>query len=187
MLKIPKKYKSLEFVRPIIWDEIFEIWKKGEAKQKSWKKHWESRGFASWDEWRKTYAVPLQGEKQNWFLYKIKNPLQDIPEFYAVPSKSWIEKAYNNEKTLQLKNILQLPIIANNEKILAIKDHFPEKTIMTGIIHGEKIILYEGMHRAAAMASWNKQQKFSAQVFVVLAEFDNEKEFPIVGGDYKNK
>jgi len=186
MLKIPAKYKSLEFVRPIKWDEIFSIWKKGESEQKSWRKHWESRGFESWDEWRKAYAEPLNPEKLKWFLYEIKNSLADVPSFYAVPSKSWIEKAYGGEKTLQFKNILHLPIIANNEKILDIKKSFPEKTMFTGIVHKEKIILYEGMHRAGAVTIWNKKQKFSAKVFIALALWD-KKEIPIVGGDYKNR
>lgn len=185
MLKIPTKQKSLEFVRPISWAEIFASWKKGEANQKSWKKHWESRGFNLWDEWRESYIAPLEPEKREWFLYKITNPLQDIPELYAVPSKAWIEKAYAGKKTLRFKDILHLSVIADNEKISDIRRSFPQKTMLTGVVHGENIILYEGMHRAAAVASWNQEQKFTAQVFIALTELDNKKEIPIVGGDHK--
>lgn len=186
MLKTPKQYSSLKLVRPISWDEIFEIWKKGESQQESWKKHWESRGFESWDEWREMYISPLTPKDLKWFLFEIENPTNDVPNFYGVPSRSWIEKAYQGEKTKRLGDILKLPIIADNDKIISIKQNFPQETCITGIISEDNIIIYEGMHRSSAIASWDSSKQFPFKVFIALALWDKE-ELPTVGGNYKKK
>jgi len=186
MLIVPKQYSSLEFIEPIQWEDIFQTWKAGEAWQASWKKHWESRGFSSWDEWREAYAAPLHPKSLKWFLYEIKNPLQDLPFFFAVPSRSWIDKAYGGETTKQLKNLLDLPIIQDNPKILEIKEKFPPETMLTGLLWQDEIILVEGMHRACALAGWDARVPFKGKVKLALAEW-NEKEIPVIGGNYKKK
>ena len=184
MLKIPIQYKSLKFIRPISWEEIFACWKKGEAWQESWQKHWKERGFSSWDQWREAYASPLSPKNLDWFLFEIENPLEDLPNFFGVPSRGWIEKAYNGEKTKQLKNILTLPIVSENPKILNIKNNFPEETMLTGIVFKNKIILYEGQHRSCAIASWDKYKPFKSKVSIALANW-KESELPIVGANLK--
>jgi hypothetical protein len=184
-LVIPKDYSSFEFVRPISWEEIFNCWRRGEAGQESWKRHWEERGFDSWDEWRTTYASPLQPASLQWHLYKITDPLKDFPSIFGVPANAWIKKAYNGEATKQLKTILDNPIIKENDKIQAIKKDFPKETMLTGIIYDEKIVLIEGMHRACAMASWDPKIPFNSDVTIALALW--EKEIPAIGGNYKNK
>ena len=183
MLNIPKKFSSFKLVRQIEWPEIFDAWRKGEARQESWKRHWEERGFDSWDEWRKAYAEPFQPETPKWFLYEITDPIKEFPEIYAVPSKSWIEKAYGGERTKKFKDIAEHPIIKDNDKIIAIKNNFPAETMLTGLLCGEKIVLVEGMHRAAALATWDLKIPFSGKVHMAIAEWN--KEIPEVGGNYK--
>jgi hypothetical protein len=180
MLNIPKQYRSLEFIRPIGWSEVFGKWRKLEAWQEPWKKHWEERGYASWDEWRKHYSAPLEPEKLEWFLFEIKKPTKELPFFCGVPSKSWIEKAYNGEKTKQLKDILDLPIISENPKVLDIKKKFPKKTMLTGIVFQDKIVLIEGMHRACALASWDASIPFDNEVTLALAKWGKD-EIPAIG------
>jgi hypothetical protein len=186
MLNIPKQFKSLEFISPIAWKDIFNIWKKGEAWQEFWKKHWEERGFDSWEEWRKNYAKSLHPEKMEWFLYKINNPLEIFPKIYGVPSRGWVDKAYGGKTTKQLKDIVQSKLFIENDKIKEIKKDFPKNTILTGFIHKNEIILIEGMHRACALASWDKSRKMESNVTIALAEWP-DREIPIIGGNYKNK
>lgn len=183
MLNIPQKYKSLKFIRPIQWVEIFDTWRKGEASQESWKKHWEERGFDSWDEWRTVYAEPLNPGKLEWFLYSFKDPIKDLPFIYGTPTHSWIDKAYKGEKTMQFADIVKLPIIAENDKVAAVKNNFPKETILTGIIYTDKIILIEGMHRACALANWDKENQLNGEVKIALASWN--KEIPALGGNYK--
>lgn len=185
MLNIPNRFNSFKFIRPIAWSEIFDSWKKGEAHQEMWKKHWEGRGFSSWEEWRAEYAKPFRPETLEWSLYEIANPTQELPEIYAVPSKAWIEKAYGGEKTKKFKDIAEHPLIKNNDKILAIQNNFPKETMLTGLLCGDKIVLIEGMHRAAALAAWNAKVPLTGKVFIALAEWPEE--IPVLGGNYKKK
>jgi hypothetical protein len=168
------------------WVEVFDSWRKGEAWQESWKKHWEERGFDSYDEWRTAYAAPLTPEKLKWSLYEIVDPLANFPFIYGVPSDAWVKKAYGGETTKQLKEILDLPIVKDNPKVLDIKKDFPKVTMMTGLIYADKIILVEGMHRACALAGWEKVKPLKSKITIALAKW-NEKEIPIIGGNYKNK
>lgn len=184
MLAIPNQYSSLEFIKPIGWPEIFETWRKGEAHQESWKKHWEERGFSSWEEWREAYAQPLTSEGLDWHLYKINKPLEEFPNIYGVPSDAWIKKAYNGEKTKILKDIINLPIVTENDKVTAIKKYFPKNTMFTGIIVDEKIVLIEGQHRALALTSWDKSVPLNSEIMIALTEW-KEKEIPRIGGNYK--
>lgn len=183
VLNIPKTYTSLEFIGSISWPEIFASWKAGEAHQKSWREHWQERGFDSWDEWRKAYASPLKPEMLQWFLYKIKDPIKALPLFYGTPTRAWIEKAYNGEKTKKFSEIINLPIIKDNIKVLDIKCDFPKKTMLTGLIYDNNIILVEGMHRGAALAGWDPQKSLDSEVTIALAEWNEE--LPAIGGNYK--
>lgn len=184
MLNIPQQYKSFELMRATAWPEIFGKWREGEAVQASWKKHWEERGFASWDEWREAYASPLNPQSLRWLLYKINDPVKDLPLFYGVPTRGWIDKAYRGKKTVLLKDLVALPIIKENEKVEDIKKNFPKATMLTGLIFNGNIILVEGQHRACALASWNPQTPLNSEVTLALAEW-KQKEIPTLGGNYK--
>lgn len=179
MLKIPKKFSSLKFVRPIEWTEIFDNWRKGEAWQEGWKKHWQERGFDSWDEWRKAYCSPFKPKTLKWYLYKITEPLKDVPNFFGVPSRSWIEKYYNGKQTKKLKDINAI----DNPKVLSLKKNFPKKTMLTGLVYKDDIVLAEGMHRAVALACWDKSKSLNSKITIALALWG--KEIPVVGHNYK--
>lgn len=185
MLSIPEQYTSLTPLGPISWEEAFDIWRELEARQDSWKQHWTERGFNSWDEWRTAYVTPFHPETLSWGLFRIADPIRDLPSFYGTPTKAWIEKAYEGETTRQLKDIAQLPVITENKKILDIKRGFPENTLLIGIIHDGKIVLIEGMHRASALATWGSETPFLGKISIALAEWNNS--IPAIGGNYKTK
>lgn len=181
-----KRYKtnsSLKYIRPITWDEIFATWKQGEENQEDWQKHWTERGFDSWNEWREAYAAPLHPSENEWHLFEIKNPLQDIPLFFGAPTKGWRDNAYNRASTMPLMEIVLTDHVISHPKIEDMKKCFPEKTILTGLVHEGNIILVEGMHRACALASWNSEQPFSGSVAIALTKWDEE--LPQLGGNYK--
>ena len=177
--------QSFEYIRAISWKEVFDTWRDLEAWQASWGAHWTERGFDSWDEWRRTYAKPLHPETLNWQLYHMNKPLTDSPFLYGTPTKGWIEKAYQGETTKQLGTLTHLPIIAENEKVRDIQQAFPRETQLTGIIHNKNVILVEGMHRAAALATWNPNIPFAGNVTIALAEW--AEPIPTLGGNYKTR
>lgn len=185
MITIPEQYASLIHIKSLSWKEVFDTWRNLEAWQESWKEHWTERGFNSWDEWREAYAAPLHPETLSWEMYHIADPIKDLPLFYGTPTKGWIEKAYGGEMTKQLKDISNLPIITENQKILDIKQAFPKETMLTGIVHEGKIVLIEGMHRANALATWNPKTPFVGNVTIALVQWDSS--IPALGGNYKVK
>lgn len=173
-MKIPDQYKSLEYIHDMDWDEIFSIWRSYEAYQKSWEEHWRERGFSSWDDWRKNYISPIDPGNKYWKIYRIKN-VNDILNFYGVPSRGWIEKCYNGEITKRLSEIEEHPIVRNNNKIDVIKNNFPYQTMLTGVINKNKIVLVEGMHRAMALTGMAKSGlKNNGDVVIALAEYEGE-------------
>lgn len=185
MISIPEQYTSLIHVKSLSWKEIFDVWRDLEAWQESWKEHWTERGFDSWDEWREAYTAPLHPETLSWELYQITDPVKELPLFYGTPTKAWIEKAYDGATTKQLKDIFNLPIITENQKVLAIKRGFPKETMLTGIVHDKKIILIEGMHRSNVLAAWDENIPFRGSVTIALAQW--ESSIPALGGNYKTK
>ena len=182
--KVPTGYETLEYLRPLAWEEIFATWKKGEAWQESWRKHWQERGWDSWDKWRQAYAAPLHPEILSWHLYRIGNPVKELPNFYGVPSHAWVEKVYDGAKTKPLRDLVHLPQVQNNPKVLDIKRDFPRETMLTGVVFQNKIVLYEGAHRSLAIASWDPATPFTATVTLALAEWP-ESDIPRVGNNYK--
>lgn len=185
MISIPKQYTSLIHAKSLSWKEVFDTWRDLEAWQESWKEHWTERGFDSWDEWREAYVAPLHPETLSWELYQITNPTKDTPLFSGAPTKAWREHAYEGEPTKLLQDILHIPIVTENPKILAIKKDFPKETMLTGIVHDGKIVLIEGMHRANALATWNARTPFVGKITIALADWTDS--IPALGGNYKTK
>lgn len=58
--------------------------------------------------------------------------------------------------------------------------------MFTGIVHDERIVLVEGMHRACALAGWDKPTPPESEIAIALAQW-KEKEIPIIGSGWKNK
>ncbi len=177
-MKIPKQYKSLKYIHDIEWGDIFAVWRAHEAYQKKWQNHWEERGFKSWDEWRKDYIAPLKPEMLKWQVFRIGKIPADIPKIYGVPSRGWIKNIYKGKVTIPLAEVVRLVGGEKNEKVKAIKNNFPYQTMLTGIIHQDKIILVEGMHRAVALAMMEGDE-FIGDVVIALAGYDGE--LPSVG------
>ena len=175
-MNIPKQYRSLQYVHDISWSDVFAVWRSYEAYQKGWEAHWVERGFDSWDAWRGGYVAPLLPEKRIWKVYRIADPLCDVSLMYGVPSRGWQAKCYNGAPTKMIGDILSHPIVADNPKIRAVQENFPFQTMFTGIVHEEKIILVEGMHRACALA---RMKEYKGDVVIALVAYDGD--IPSIG------
>lgn len=184
MIIIPKQYRSLKFQGLIHWSTVFNHWEKAEAHQDSWREHWEKRGFKSWREWREDYISPLKPAGLKWFLFQVTDPAKDVPLFYGVPSKTWSEFAYEGEKTRQLGEVKNFPVVTENQKISAIKENFPCGTLLIAVLNEKRIVLLEGMHRACALADWPEEKSCFEEVHLALAIW--KKEIPTLGIGQKN-
>ncbi|HHX58388.1 MAG TPA: hypothetical protein GX706_01315 [Candidatus Moranbacteria bacterium] len=175
------QFKFLQHEGDIDWQDVFAIWRAYEAHQSLWKDHWQERGFDSWEDWRKSYAKPIQPENLQWGVYRIIEPNMAAKDFYGTPTRGWQAKCYDGNVTEKIKNILDHPIIKNNQKIIEIVDNFPYQTMLTGIVNKGRIVLIEGMHRACALA---QLEKVKGDVVIALANFEGE--IPLLGTGDKN-
>lgn len=169
---ISEKYTSLEYVHDIEWWDVFAVWRAHEAYQDAWQQHWKEGGLDSWDEWRKKYVAPIDPEKKRWSIYKIKDPHNNVKNFYGVPSRGWSAKCYDGEPTKLLAEILNHSIVTNNDKVKAIMKDFPHQTMLMGIVHDERIVLVEGMHRALALAKMEHSPE--GDVVIALAKHEGK-------------
>jgi hypothetical protein len=146
---------ELKFIRKISWEEIWADWKKNEAGQKSWIEHFSREGFKNWEEWRSKYVEGFDEFK--WELYEVLNPAKSVPEFLCWPFKAW-KKYYTDDASFGSF----ASKLSENEKVLGIKEDFPDGTTLIGIREDEKIVIVEGCHRCSAISLGAKGRIFIA-------------------------
>ena len=103
--------KYLKFIKPIAWDEVFNLWEENEAKQEYWIAHYKKRGFNSWKEWRADTIKAIDSRNKTWELHEIVNPMEYVPRFFGGPFRSWIKNVYQGKKTLSFSEIANNPQI----------------------------------------------------------------------------
>ncbi len=128
---------------------------------------------------------PYHPETLEWFLYRITDPLATVPGLFGVPAKNWIEGAYDGEITKRLRDIIHLPIVSENGKIDAVREHFPKKVMLVAFLHEKRIILVEGMHRSCAMATWDPAIPFQGEVTIAIAPW-TESAFRVADSNPKH-
>ena len=181
-MDIPAQYTSLQYVHDICWRDVFAVWRSHEAYQKDWEEHWIERGFDSWDAWRTNYIAPLEPTVRQWGIYRIENLSYDISLMYGVPSRGWQQTCYGGERTKMIADILVHKVVAENVKIHNVLHRLPYQTMLMGIVHEERIVLVDGMHRACALAQSTKN--FVGDVVIALTEHDGD--IPLIGNGSQN-
>ncbi len=73
--------EQFEFIRPLTWNEVFEIWRNNEVNEPHWKEYWVSKGFKSWEEWRSKYLDAYAALNKGWYLIRVKELLTSVPNF----------------------------------------------------------------------------------------------------------
>ncbi len=180
-MKIPEQYTSLEYIHDIDWHDIFAVWRSHEAYQRDWQRHWTECGFDSWDTWRTSYIAPLVPNSRKWKIYRIMDTAHDVQLMYGVPSRGWQAKCYDGTSTKRIADILSHPVVTRNPKVQFIKESFPFQTMLMGVLHENKIVLIEGMHRACALAQMENQ--FGGDVVIALTTYEGD--LPTIGkGEY---
>lgn len=171
-MDIPAQYTSLQYVHDICWRDVFAVWRSYEAYQKDWEEHWSERGFDSWDAWRTNYIAPLELAMRQWSIYRIENHVHDISLMYGVPSHGWQKMCYGRERTKKIADILFHKAVVKNVKIQYVFHQLPYQTMFVGIVHEDRIVLVDGMHRACALAQSTK--KFTGDIVIALTKYDGE-------------
>lgn len=171
--------KNLTQIKSLTPDNVFEIWRKIEEPLEHWKGVWQSKGFKSWGDWRRTTHAPLFEKQLDWKLYKINEPLKSVLQWRGGMFHAWHKWFYNSfpERPPRLKDLLTHPGVHNHWYIREIANNFPSTTTLTALrLLNKDFIIVEGMHRACAITMLAHDNKtLNGEVFVMIANWPEEK------------
>lgn len=166
---------SLSFIEPLTWDEVFALWRAGEAALPRWIDHYKSGGFASWDEWRRNTLRDVQYATLSWKLFKLENPTDTVLHFFGGPFRAWIKNNYQGSRARSFEELANDPKIQNNEIVKEMVADFPAVTNLVGLQVEEKVFIIEGMHRCCALAVMAMQKmELRSKVLIALAPHSGE-------------
>ena len=171
---------ALTEIGPTSWEEVFSIWRNGEANIPRWVDHYERRGFDSWDEWRKSTIQDLKAEKLNWKIYRLHDSQKAVPHFYGGPFRAWMQKYYGGSPIAPFSEIIEHEEVQKSQLVREMIENFPKKTTLIGLLADDKVVILEGLHRCSALAvAAQKGMKIKTEAYILLAEFSQE--IPIMG------
>ncbi len=168
--------QSLHFIKSLPWEEVFSLWRAGEANLPRWIEHYKAGGFSSWDEWRmKDTLQDLHPARLTWNLFSIEDPVATVPHFFGGPFRSWMKKYYEGASDRTFAEIIKYPELQNSDVVQRIIKDFPKETYLIGLRTSEGIVIIEGMHRSSALAlAALKNIPIDAHVFLALADYAGE-------------
>lgn len=150
--------KNVQYRQGTDWNDVFFRWKQEEGSDPVWQKFAkEEKGWDSWDEWRGYQANLIGAKEREWSIYEIQKPNETIPEFLLGPYNGW-QKHYPLEEahTHTVADLVRdhTAWVKENVGVQARAAQFPQQAQMIGVYaeDEDRIILYEGHHRAAAIA-----------------------------------
>ena len=181
---------NLEKIKDLSWQDVFEIWRKSEEPLEHWQKVWKEKGFASWEAWRQATHANLRGQELSWALYKISDPIAEIPDWRGGMFHAWAKWFYPvlSEQPPRLKDLLAHPGVNNHWYVREILNNFPSETTILAIrLKNGDIIIVEGMHRCCsiAMAALNKTS-IKSNITLALADWSFDDQ-PRLGLGWNNK
>lgn len=176
--------EQFEFIKPLIWDEVAEIWRNNEINEEHWKTYYGSKGHKSWQEWRKKYIDAYAALNKGWYLVKVKDPLASVPNFRGGNYKGWKDNFYEGKELPTFVEMKEHPAAGEFLK------NFPKETTIIALNTDIGIIIAEGMHRCAAITKATKEgkmygrnavgygltlKKFDTDLYIAMADIKKEE------------
>ncbi len=172
---------QLQHIRPLTWEEVFDVWRQNEASNPAWIKHYQSKGFSSWEEWRNATHGPINGDEREWYLYRVLNPLESVPTFRGGPFKSWKKMYFEGKDSPRFSELILHPGLQNHDGLEKLIAGFPKATTISGLMAGGNIYTIEGMHRCCAMVlAAQRGLHLTTELSLMLAEYP-EPSLPELG------
>ena len=147
--------KELRFLKNVSWGDVFRVWKSQEGSAPSWREVAREKGWSSWEAWRGNQAEKFGCSEKEWKLYEILKPNEIIPKFRVGPFKVWqADFQEKNKHTFEDFARTATEKLRKNGGVARMPGNFPFESQMIGIFfeRTNEIILFEGHHRAAAVA-----------------------------------
>lgn len=180
--------ENLLLIKQLSQEDVFETWRDMEESLEHWQSFWQSKGFKSWEEWRRATHASLFEKELKWSLYKINEPIKSVPQWRGGMFHSWNKWFYNAfpKKPPRLKDLLGHPGVHNHWYIREIANNFSSPTTLTALrLPNGEFVIAEGMHRACAIAMLTHDNKtLDAEVLVMVADWP-EADPPRLGTGWK--
>ena len=171
---------SLKFVKTLAWDDVFDLWRAGEATIPRWIEHYTKGGFSSWDDWRKNTLRDLPYEALPWKLFEVTDATRTVLQFFGGPFRVWIRAYYDGARTKAFRELATNPNVRDNAIVQQMIANFPAETNLVGLQRGNNIFIIEGTHRCCALAVMGSEGKsVPAKVLLALAPYPDE--IPLMG------
>lgn len=156
-------HPSLTLVEDCSWETVLDHWEHTESTA-GWEPVWRDRGFSSWREWRLSYLGELNPSNRAWKRYRLSDPHLLLKDAFGGGFKGWREYAPQGATCATFEQIASHPNVAANTKVAGILDTFPAETVLIGCTDGDRLMIFEGMHRSTAMVyAWLRQQRVLAK------------------------
>jgi hypothetical protein len=147
--------EGFTFLKDTSWGAVFRVWEEHEGSDPVWQEYAKKEGWESWRAWREHLSSQFGARDRRWKLYEVSDPAQVIPKFLMGPFRGW----QNHYEEKNIHTFVELvrdhtDWVADNIGVRTRKTDFPVDTQFIGVyIKDEgRIVLYEGHHRAAAIA-----------------------------------
>jgi hypothetical protein len=147
-------FRGLDYVRPLLFQDVFESWRESEGSSPHWLGVARARGFETWEEWRRSYFPPFRMEERSWWLYRVADPLRTVPRFLGGPFQGWIEHTYRDAGVSPPFSVISSRLTAGQQGYVdRLKTGFPKATTVIGVLTDDGVVIAEGTHRCSALAS----------------------------------
>ena len=148
--------QGVTFKKDISWEEVFAVWKAHEGEDPVWQQFAvQEKGWESWELWRRTHSEKINAKEKQWKLYEIENANDTIPQFRMGPFQGW-QKHYEDKLVHTFADLDRdhAEWVAGNVGVKDRLANFPQGTQFIGmhLEDDDAVMLYEGHHRAAAVA-----------------------------------
>ena len=155
----------MKFIKNTTWQNVFEGWRENEAANPGWIEcATKIKGWPDWESWRIFTAQQIDAVHRDWKIFQFENPMEEVPKMLIGPFSSWQSLVINKNKTT-FSQLLEIPQQyeewSKHLGVLSIVNGLPFATKMIGLIRKDinKIVCFEGHHRATAIALAKQQDK----------------------------
>ncbi len=147
---------QLRFIKLVAWDDVFSVWKANEGSDPVWQEFaTKEKGFDSWEAWRGHQTSLFRAPEREWKLYELSDPNLLVPTFRIGPFQGW-QKHFEEKNVHTFEDLVRdhRVWVQENVGVKARREQFPGGTQFIGLYFEDSgaIVLYEGHHRAAAIA-----------------------------------
>jgi len=175
----------MEFLHKTTWNQVFLDWKLREGSNPGWINcATKIKGWPDWESWRGFSMSLVRAGKRDWSIYKLTDPMEEIPNMLVGPYTAW-QKNLPNQNVLSFADFLDVPEkflqFNNHDGVAKIAGGLPFATQFIGLLRddNQKIVCLEGNHRAVAIALAKRRARkidFSdTEVTIALAHLPGEE------------